>query len=54
MREITALAGQRTLFPIAHICTELPMLIQPPERFLRVNLQLLMELLVSVPQFESY
>lgn len=44
MWKITPPVGQITLFPLVHIFTGLPMLIPSPERFLRINLQLLMEL----------
>ena len=44
MWKITPPVGQRTLFPVVHIYTGLPMLIPSPEGFLRINLQLLMEL----------
>lgn len=41
---ITPPVGQITLFPIVHMFTGLPMLIPSPQRFLGINLQLLMEL----------
>lgn len=44
MWKITPPIGQITFFPIAHIFTGLAMLIPSPETFLRINLQLLMEL----------
>lgn len=44
MWRTTPRVGQRTLFPLVHVFAGLPMLIPSPERFLRINLQLLMEL----------
>lgn len=44
MWRTTPPVGWRTLFPLVHVFAGLPVLIPSPERFLRINLQLLMEL----------